>query len=169
MFRLDFLCGIAFAASLMGCSDDTITAPALREVRYSGTISQPAPGGFLVYKLSGSWTLNDKGELLSGSDTTDIVDGRVYGIPGTARLILKTLCVGIQGKEAWAESEVVSSTNPQAFPVGGKGVTHIGVVSGTTKGGGGPKEVWYPTGSVCADKPSAMNFFDMAGGSIVFP
>ncbi|MEP6834760.1 MAG: hypothetical protein ABJB74_15300 [Gemmatimonas sp.] len=169
MLRLDLLCGLAFALTVAGCNDSAITAPVVRQVRYSGTISQPAPGGFLVYKLSGSWTLNDKGELLSGSDTTDIIDGKVYGMAGTVRLVLKTVCIGIQGKEAWAESEIVTSSEPQAFPVGGRGVTHISLVSGAPKGGGGPKELWYPTGSVCADKPTTMNLFDMVGGSIVFP
>ena len=46
---------------------------------------------------------------------------------------------------------------PQVFSRGvAKGITHLSIASGAPKGGGGPKELWYPTGSVCADKPTTM-------------
>ena len=169
MIRLDLLCSLAFALGLPACSDSTTASSAGKEVRYSGTVSQPAPGGFLVYRVSGVWKLDANGALISGTDTTTILDASVYGVAGTSSMVLKTRCIAIVGKEAWSESEVVQSSNPQLSPVGGVGVLHFALVNGAPKGGGGPRDLWYPTGNICADKPAGMNSFDMKDGSIVIP
>ena len=168
MLRLDLLCGLAMTFSLFGCGDSTPTSPVVREVRYSGTVSAPAAGGSLVYKISGVWKLDDKGALISGVDTTQIIDAKVYGYPGTALIILKTNCVAIVGKDAWAQMTVTASSDPQFAAVGSIGIIRISAAGGVAKGNGGPKDAWYPNGNICTDKP-ALPLFDMAGGSVTIP
>ena len=168
MPRLDLLCGIAMTFSLFGCSDSTPTAPAVREVRYSGTISNPQSGGTLVYKISGTWKLDEKNALISGIDSVHIIDAKLFGYPGTVTLAFKTDCVGIVGKDAWAQMTVTSTTDSTFEKVGGVGIIRLSNVGGVAKGNGGPKDVWYPTGNLCTDKPT-LPLFDLAGGSIVIP
>ncbi|MEO7995932.1 MAG: hypothetical protein ABI852_00735 [Gemmatimonadaceae bacterium] len=169
MFRFELLCALALPCSINACTDSSIVAPAAREVRYSGTVSQPAGGAFLVYKISGVWKVNDKNELISGVDTVNIIDASVYGQTGTARYVLKTLCASVVGKEAWAEQEVIETSSPLSAPVGSKGVVHFINVGGVARGAGGPKDALYPAGNLCADKPSGLPVFDMAGGIVVIP
>ncbi|MEP6765080.1 MAG: hypothetical protein ABJB66_12245 [Gemmatimonadaceae bacterium] len=169
MIRLEFLCGIALSFSLFACKDSTATEPAVREVHYSGTVSQPAAGGFLVYKLSGAWKVNDKNELISGADSTNIIDAKVYGVSSTGVIRGKTTCIAIVGNEAWGEWEVTESSQPQLAAIGSKAVVHFSNVGGVAMGAGGPKDVLYPTGSLCTDKPIGLPAFAMQGGSVVFP
>lgn len=169
MFRFDLVCSFALALGLPACSDSTTGGSAPREVRYSGTVSQPAPGGFLVYRMSGVWKLDANGALITGVDSTKILDAAVYGVAGTATFVQKTRCVAVVGKEAWAETEVTESSSPQLTPVGTIAVLHFALVGGVAKGGGGPRDLWYPTGNICADKPANLNSFDMKDGSIVIP
>ena len=170
MPRLDLLCALAFSTTLAGCSaEPTTSVPAVHEVRYSGTVSSPAAGGFLVYKISGVWQLDDRGALVSGADTTQIIDAKVYGYPGAASIVLKTQCVALVGKEAWAQQIVVSSSDPQFAAVGSLAVVHLSAAGGAVRGGGGPRDVWYPSGNVCVDKPTTLPLFDMVGGSITMP
>src|SRR4051812_4748432 len=101
MLRSNILRALLVTLGASACGAATTEAPVNRVVRYSGTISQPAGPGFIVYKLSGAWTLDDKGALISGTDTTQIIDLTVYGVPGKATIVLKTKCVAIAGKDAW--------------------------------------------------------------------
>jgi len=167
--RPDFLCGLAMSAVLAACSATSATAPSTHELHYSGTVSAPAAGGALKYKISGAWKLTDKNELISGVDTTFIIDAKVYGYPGTVTIVMKTNCVAIVGSEAWAEQTVVSSTDPQFAPVGGFSVVRLSATGGLSRGGGGPRDVWYPAGNICTDKPATLPLFDLAGGVVVFP
>ena len=169
MIRLDLLCSFAFVVGLPACSDSTTGSSANKEIRYAGTVSQPAPGGFLVYRISGVWKFDNSGAFLSGVDTVKILDASVYGISGTGTMVSKTRCASFVGKEAWSESEVVESTNPQLAPVGGIGITHLVISNGAPMGGGGPRDFWYPTGNICADKPANVNSFAMKDGSITIP
>lgn len=168
MIRFDLLACIALLVSV-ACSDAPTATPAVREVKYSGIVHQPAAGGFLVYRVAGVWKLDTSGALISGTDTTEILDGSVYGISGTVLMTLKTTCVAISGKDAWSESEVMTSTSPQAFPVGGVGVLRLSTVGGVAKGGGGPKSAWYPNGNTCVDKPAAMPAYELEKGSVTLP
>jgi hypothetical protein len=172
MLRLDLFCSLLTSFGLItGCSDSaqSPTAPDAKYVRYAGTVTQPAPGGFLVYKISGAWKFGSDGAFISGADTVTILDGKVYGLAGTVTMTLKTRCAAVSGKDAWSESEVLTSTEPQAFPVGGIGITRLSLVNGVPMGGGGPREAWYPNGSVCTDKPAQMQAFKLEGGSLTFP
>ncbi|MEP6780971.1 MAG: hypothetical protein ABJC26_13835 [Gemmatimonadaceae bacterium] len=169
MIRLEFLCGVALSFSLFACKDSTVTEPSVREVHYSGTVSQPAAGGFLVYKLSGVWKVSDKNELISGADTTNIIDAKVYGVSSTGVIRGKTTCIAIVGKEAWGEWEVTESSQPQLAAIGSKAVVHFTNTGGVARGAGGPKDVLYPTGSLCSDKPSGLPAFDMVGGVVTIP
>ncbi len=170
MHRIDFLCTIAAGLALVSaCGATTTTEPTPRMVRYSGTVNQPAAGGFLIYKISGAWTVTADGSLITGSDTLTIVDAKVYGVAGTGTITMKTKCVGIVGKDAWAESEVLTTTNPQLVAVGSHSILRLSLASGKPQGGGGPLEVWYPNGNVCADKPAAMPAFDLQNGTLTFP
>ena len=167
--RPDFLCGLAMSTLIAACSDTASTAPSVRELRHSGTVSAPAAGGVLKYKISGVWKLTDRNELISGADTTVIIDAKVYGYPGTVTMTLKTNCVAIVGTEVWGEQTVVTSTDPQAWPIGGVGVVRLSAAGGVARGGGGPKDAWYPTGNMCTDRPATLPLFEMTGGSVVIP
>ncbi|MEP6621718.1 MAG: hypothetical protein ABJE47_20495 [bacterium] len=171
MLRLHLLCSLITGLGLasLACGSDTITEQPPRMVRYSGTVNQPAAGGFLVYRIAGSWTLNPDGSLLSGTDTVQILDAKVYGQSGTALMVLKTKCVAIVGKDAWSQAEVVASSDSQGFPIGTVSVLRLSLANGTPKGGGGPHDIWYPAGNVCVDKPAAMPAFDLQNGVLTFP
>ena len=169
MQHLTLICSLSAAMLASACGSSSVSAPTANVLRYSGTVSQPAPGGFLVYKLAGAWTLNPDGSLLSGADTVTIVDATVYGVQGTTVMTLKTRCVGIKGKDAWAENEVVTTSNPGFAAVGSRSIVRLSLASGKPQGGGGPLELWYPTGNVCVDRPAAMPAFDMPDGHLAFP
>lgn len=170
MLRLHLLCSLLTSLSIASaCGSDAITVEAPRAVRYAGTVNQPAPGGFLVYRLAGSWTLNSDGSLAAGTDTIQILDAKVYGQPGTATFVLKTRCVAIVGKDAWEEGEVVTTSDPQSTPLGSLAVIRLSLASGTPKGAGGPRDLWYPNGNICTDRPAAMPVFDLKDGLLTFP
>ncbi|MEO8623105.1 MAG: hypothetical protein ABI625_18665 [bacterium] len=172
MLRLNLFCSLLTSLGLLaGCSDSaqSPTLPEAKYVRYSGTVNQPAAGGFLVYKMSGAWKFGENNAFISGADTVTILDGKVYGMAGTVTMTFRTRCASISGKDAWAEGEVITSTEPQAFPVGGFGITRLSLASGSPMGGGGPRDVLYPTGSICADRPIQMPAFKLEGGTLTFP
>ncbi|MEP6732311.1 MAG: hypothetical protein ABJE10_16820 [bacterium] len=170
MLRLNLICSLLAGFGLTSaCGSSAITQQTPKVLRYSGTINQPAGNGFLVYKIGGAWTLNADGSFATGTDTVQILDARVYGQSGTATMTLKTTCAAIVGKEAWAEQEVLTSTDPVGLPVGTKSVMHLSSTSGTPKGGGGPSAAWYPTGNICVDRPAAIPAFDMQNGVLTFP
>ncbi len=170
MQPFNIICTLAAGITLVSaCGSSSTTAPVPNMVRYSGTVNQPAAGGFLVYKISGVWTLAADGSLITGTDTVTILDAKVYGVQGTSTMTMKTRCVGIVGKDAWAENEVVTTSNPQFASVGSRSIVRLSLTSGKPQGGGGPLEIWYPTGNVCVDRPAAMPAFDLQNGQLSFP
>lgn len=173
MFRPELLCALTLSSALYACNHDPLrpsqATPATRSVHYAGTVAQPAPGGTLRYRINGTWLLDDAGVLRSGTDTLHILDASVYGDPTQTTVVLRTTCVAIVGKEAWSEAVVAESSNPQQVAIGSQGVIHLNASSGVVRGGGGPKNFWYPTGSACVDKPSAMPAFDMTDGPVFTP
>ena len=170
MFRPELVGFVALSSLVYVCNINSLPprqeAPATRNVHYAGTIAQPAPGGMMTYRISGTWQIDDAGVLRSGTDTVQILDAKVYGVAGTAQVVLRTTCVSIVGKEAWSEAVVIASSNPQQTPIGTLSVTHLSATGGVVRGGGGPKSFWYPTGNACVDRPSAMPAFDMTDGAV---
>ena len=169
MLRPDLFCALFSVFGLAACKSDPTGVTAIHEVRYAGTVSQPAPGGSLVYRMSGVWKLDANGALISGADTVVILDATVYGVTGTTTLTSKTRCVAIVGKDAWAESEVLTNSRPELGPIGSIGVTRLSLVGGVPKGGGGPRDAWYPNGNVCLDRPAAMPAYEFKDGMLVMP
>ena len=173
MLRLDLICSLLTSFGLLtGCSSDSATTPvtpALKYVRYSGTIHQPTTGADLIVKMSGVWTFDASGTFIRGADTVVVLDASAYGIPGATTMTGTTRCAVISGKEAWAEGDVLTSTQPQFFPTGTSSVTHLLIANGVPTGGSGPKDFWYPTGNLCTDKPAGYRAYPLEGGTLTFP
>ena len=141
----------------------------MRELHYSGTLSKPAPGGAIVVQISGVWKIDEKGALISGADTTHILDAKVYGYPGTPTFVGKTQCVGIDGKDAWAQFIITETSDPQFAAVGSYGVLRLSDADKKAQANRGPREVIYSAGNICIDKPTTMPLFDLTGGAVSFP
>ncbi len=167
---LDLLRGLALSLTLAGChTTSPITAPTVRELHYSGTLSKPAPGGAIVAQISGVWKIDEKGALISGADTTHILDAKVYGYPGTPTFVGKTQCVGIDGKDAWAQFIITETSDPQFTAVGSYGVLRLSDAGGKAQANAGPRDVIYSAGNICIDKPQTVPLFDLTGGAVSFP